>query len=119
MMAADLGIDPAELRLKNLIPPSAMPYELGRTRPEDYSIIYDSGDYPALLKKALEMIDYEALRSSGGRSPDGRRHGIGMACFVKSTGTGIPYEGARVVVSGPTRSPCTWALPPWARDTRP
>ena len=31
MMAADLGIDPAELRLKNLIPPSAMPYELGRT----------------------------------------------------------------------------------------
>jgi carbon-monoxide dehydrogenase large subunit len=101
MMAADLGLDPAELRLKNLIPPSAMPYELGRTRPEDYSIIYDSGDYPALLKKALEMIDYEALKSSGGRSPDGRRHGIGMACFVKSTGTGIPYEGARVVVSGP------------------
>ena len=39
------------------------------------------------------MIDYEALRSSGGRSPDERRHGIGIACFVKSTGTGIPYEG--------------------------
>ncbi|WP_143308527.1 xanthine dehydrogenase family protein molybdopterin-binding subunit, partial [Candidatus Entotheonella palauensis] len=49
MMAADLGIDPAELRLKNLIPPSAMPYEVGRTRPEDYVITYDSGDYPALL----------------------------------------------------------------------
>ncbi len=101
MMAADLGIDPAELRLKNLIPPSAMPYELGRTRPEDYSIIYDSGDYPALLKKALEMIDYEGLTSSGGQSQDGRYHGVGMACFVKSTGTGVPYEGARVVVSGP------------------
>ncbi|WP_143301124.1 xanthine dehydrogenase family protein molybdopterin-binding subunit, partial [Candidatus Entotheonella palauensis] len=49
MMAADLGIDPTELRLKNLIPPSAMPYEVGRTRPEDYVITYDSGDYPALL----------------------------------------------------------------------
>ncbi|MCH7622380.1 MAG: xanthine dehydrogenase family protein molybdopterin-binding subunit, partial [Chloroflexi bacterium] len=40
MMAEDLGIDPTELRLKNLIPPSAMPYELGRTRPEDHSLIY-------------------------------------------------------------------------------
>src|SRR4030095_15781830 len=75
MMAADLGMDPAALRLKNLIPPSAMPYELGRTRPEDYAIIYDSGDYPALLTKALEMIDYEALKASGGRSPALGAHG--------------------------------------------
>ncbi|ETX06106.1 MAG: hypothetical protein ETSY2_19125 [Candidatus Entotheonella gemina] len=101
MMAADLGIDPAELRLKNLIPPSAMPYEVGRTRPEDYVITYDSGDYPALLKKSLELIDYERLKSMGGQLQDGKYHGIGTACFVKSTGTGIPYEGARVMVSGP------------------
>ncbi len=101
MMATDLGMDPAELRLKNLIPPSAMPYELGRTRPEDYVITYDSGDYLALLKKALELIDYEHLRSRGGQLQDGKYHGIGTACFVKSTGTGIPYEGARVAVAGP------------------
>ena len=101
MVAADLGIDPAELRLKNLIPPDAMPYEVGRTRPEDYVITYDSGDYPALLHKALELIDYEGMTSSGGEAPDGRRHGVGVACFVKSTGTGIPYEGARVAVAGP------------------
>ena len=101
MVAADLGIDPAELRLKNLIPPSAMPYELGRTRPEDYSLIYDSGDYPAVLKKALELVDYEGLKPLSGQYRDGKYHGVGMASFVKSTGTGDPLEGARVVVTGP------------------
>jgi carbon-monoxide dehydrogenase large subunit len=101
MMASDLNIDPTELRLKNLIPPTEMPYELGRTRPEDYSLIYDSGDYPAVLKKALEVIDYQALKPTSGRHQDGRFHGVGVACFVKSTGTGTPYEGARVVVTGP------------------
>ncbi|WP_179137822.1 xanthine dehydrogenase family protein molybdopterin-binding subunit, partial [Candidatus Entotheonella palauensis] len=70
-------------------------------RPEDYVITYDSGDYPALLKKSLELIDYERLKSMGGQLQDGKYHGIGTACFVKSTGTGIPYEGARVMVSGP------------------
>ena len=100
MVATDLGIDPAELRLKNLIPPSAMPYELGRTRPEDYSLIYDSGDYPAVLQKALELIEYESLRPLCGQDLDGKYHGIGMACFVKSTGSVDPSEGARVVVTG-------------------
>ncbi|MGQ4808112.1 6-hydroxypseudooxynicotine dehydrogenase complex subunit gamma [Candidatus Entotheonellaceae bacterium PAL068K] len=101
IMAADLRLDPAALRLKNLIPPAAMPYELGRTRPEDYALVYDSGDYPAVFKKALEMLDYEGLTSSRGQSQDGRCHGVGVACFVKSTATGTPYEGARVVVSSP------------------
>ncbi len=106
--AADLGIDPAEFRLKNLIPPSMMPYELGRTRPETYSIIYDSGDYPALLRQALADIDYESLRPLTGRGADGRYHGVGTACFVKSTGTGDPGEGARIVITsagGPHQGP--------------
>ncbi|MCH2538693.1 MAG: molybdopterin-dependent oxidoreductase, partial [Dehalococcoidia bacterium] len=101
MMAEDLGIDPVELRLKNLIPPSAMPYELGRTRPEEYSLIYDSGDYPALLRKALEMIDYEGIKGETGRLQEGKYHGVGIGCFVKSTGTGDLGEGARVAITGP------------------
>ena len=101
MAAADLGIDPAEFRFKNLIPPSAMPYEVGRTRPENYSIIYDSGDYPALLRQALLDIDYESLKPLMGRYQDGKYHGVGSACFVKSTGTGDPGEAARVVITGP------------------
>ena len=108
LVAADLEMDPVEFRLKNLIPPEMMPYELGRTRPESYSIIYDSGDYPELLRQALEEIDYESLKPSIGKDIDGKYHGVGTACFVKSTGTGDPGEGARVVLTsagGPFQGP--------------
>ena len=108
IVAADLGIDPTEFRLKNLIPPEMMPYEVGQTRPESYSIIYDSGDYPELLRQALEDIDYQTLKPTIGRSADGKYHGVGTACFVKSTGTGDPGEGARIVVTsagGPFQGP--------------
>ena len=108
MVAADLEMDPTEFRLKNLIPPSMMPYEVGRTRPETYSIIYDSGDYPELLRQALEGIDYESLKPNIGRNIDGKYQGVGTACFVKSTGTGDPGEGARIVISnagGPHQGP--------------
>ena len=101
IVAGDLGIDPAELRRKNLIPPTDMPYEVGVTRPGSTPMVYDSGDYPAVLTRALEKADYPALRNLQGRGDDGRLHGVGVACFVKSTGSGMPYEGARVVVTGP------------------
>jgi len=45
MVAADLGIDPVEMRLKNLIPALAMPYHVGVTRPDSPPMVYDSGDY--------------------------------------------------------------------------
>ena len=108
LVAGDLGMDPTEFRMKNLIPPEMMPYELGRTRPESYSIIYDSGDYPELLRQALEEIDYESLKLNVGREVDGKYHGVGTACFVKSTGTGDPGEGARVAITnagGPFQGP--------------
>ena len=100
IVAGDLGIDPAELRRKNLIPPTDMPYEVGVTRPGSTPMVYDSGDYPAVLDTALKKADYSALRNLQGRADDGRLHGVGVACFVKSTGSGMPYEGARVVVTG-------------------
>jgi carbon-monoxide dehydrogenase large subunit len=108
LVAADLDMDPTEFRFKNLIPPEMMPYELGRTRPESYSIIYDSGDYPELLKQALAEIDYDSLKPLIGQQVDGKYHGVGTACFVKSTGTGDPGEGARIVVTnagGPHMGP--------------
>ena len=100
LVAGDLGIDPTELRLKNLIPPSAMPYEVGITRPEGSPMVYDSGDYPTVLRKALEIIDYDGIKLKQGRQSDGKYHGVGVACFVKSTGGGVPFEGARIVVTG-------------------
>ncbi|MBI3328637.1 MAG: molybdopterin-dependent oxidoreductase, partial [Nitrospinae bacterium] len=99
MVAADLQIDPVELRVKNLIRPSEIPYTLGRTRPDGPPTVFDSGDYPAALRRALDEIGYDGLQPQQGAYAGGRYHGIGVACFVKNTGLG-PVEGARVVVSG-------------------
>jgi aerobic carbon-monoxide dehydrogenase large subunit len=99
MVAVDLQIDPVELRLRNFIQPSEMPYTVGRTRPDSPPTVFDSGNYPTALQRALQQIDYEALKARQGSYQDGRYHGVGIGCFVKNTGQG-PFEGARVVVSG-------------------
>jgi carbon-monoxide dehydrogenase large subunit len=99
MVAADLQIDPVQLRFKNFIQPEEMPYTVGQTRPNTSPTVFDSGDYASALRHALHQIDYEALKPLQGQSQDGKYHGIGLGCFVKNTGQG-PYEAARVVVSG-------------------
>ena len=101
IVAADLGIDPAELRRKNLLQPSDMPHTVGVTRPGMAEMVYDSGNYPQVLQEALSAMDYDSAKATTGRQADGRYTGVGVACFVKSTGTGPSYEGARVVVNGP------------------
>ena len=70
--ARELGIDRAEIRRRNLIPASAMPYKtpLGPT--------YDCGDFPKLLERALEISGYAKKRAPG--------RGIGIACYVESSG---------------------------------
>jgi carbon-monoxide dehydrogenase large subunit len=67
MVAADLNLDPAELRLKNLIQPTEMPYVLGETRKAEGPTVFDSGDYPMALKCALEKIGYEELKRHQGQ----------------------------------------------------
>jgi carbon-monoxide dehydrogenase large subunit len=99
MMAADLGIDPVELRLTNFIQPSEMPYTVGQTRPDGPPTVFDSGNYPSAFQRALQQIDYDGLKPLQGKRQDGKYHGIGIGCFVKNTGQG-PFEGARVVVNG-------------------
>ena len=100
IVAEDLGIDPVELRRRNLVQPSEMPYRVGFTRPDPTPIVYDSGNYPALLTKVLEVLEYDDRKHLQGQQVDGEYHGIGVACFVKSTGGGQSFEGARVVVTG-------------------
>jgi carbon-monoxide dehydrogenase large subunit len=99
MVAADLRIDPVELRLKNFIQPAEMPYTVGQTRPNGPPTVFDSGNYPSAFQRALAQIDYDRLKPLQGARQDGKYHGIGLGCFVKNTGQG-PFEGARVVVSG-------------------
>ena len=100
MVAADLGMDPIDLRRKNLIQPEEIPYELGPTRPGVASTVFDSGDYPRALEHALERFGYDDLKPLQGKKQDGRYHGIGIGWFVKNTGLG-PSEGARIAIAGP------------------
>jgi carbon-monoxide dehydrogenase large subunit len=97
--ARELGIDPVEIRKRNLIPPDAFPYEHGIIDQAFAPLILDSGNYLPVIEKALEMIGFDEfvkneqpkLRSQG------KCVGIGIAPFIESTGVG-PYEGARVTV---------------------
>ncbi len=101
MMAADLGLDAADVRLRNLIRPEQMPYPTGALVPYEAPAAYDSGDYPFVLRQALASFGYDGLSHVRGKLVDGKWHGVGMACFVDSSGAG-PAEHARLVVESPT-----------------
>ena len=95
-LAAELGIEPSELRRRNLITSEQMPYETGLLDRRGVPQEYDSGDYPAMLDRAVEMIDVPAVRARQAAEPD-RRIGVGFALYLEMTGLG-PFEGARVEV---------------------
>jgi 2-furoyl-CoA dehydrogenase large subunit len=77
MVADRLGVDPAELRMKNLLRPDELPHI---TPSGNY---LDTGDYPLLLKSAMEKVDYEGWRSKQiALRKEGRYIGIGIACSV-------------------------------------
>jgi aerobic carbon-monoxide dehydrogenase large subunit len=83
LFAAEIGMDPAALRRKNLVPKEAFPYTtpMGTT--------YDSGDYERALDLVLEAAGYEDLRAEQQRrraSNDVHQMGIGLAVYVEVTG---------------------------------
>ncbi len=83
VLAQELKMDPAELRLKNFIPPDKFPYKsaLGWE--------YDSGDYPRALKLAMDMIDYAGLRKEQAeKRKKGELMGIGISSFTEIVGAG-------------------------------
>jgi carbon-monoxide dehydrogenase large subunit len=79
--ARRLGLDRVEIRRRNLIPPSAMPYRtpIGPT--------YDCGNFPRILERALEVSDHAGFEARRARSAGhGLARGIGVACFIESSG---------------------------------
>ena len=82
-LAQAVHVDPAELRRRNLIQPDQMPYNTGFMRMGTRPVVYDGGDYPALLESALKSLDYTGMRR---RQSDGEHLGIGIACCVESAG---------------------------------
>ena len=95
LVAAELGLDPVDLRRRNLVPAERMPftYDLGPATPP---IVYASGDFPGFFERLLEEADLHDLLAerSAGRS-DGKRTGIGVAAMVELSGIG-PFEEASV-----------------------
>jgi aerobic carbon-monoxide dehydrogenase large subunit len=97
-LAQALGLDPAELRRRNFVPAAAMPYDTGQLYRDGQPLIYDSGNFPEALEKALEAIGYEAFRSEQETlRAQGIYRGIGISSYIEGTGVG-PYEGATVAV---------------------
>jgi carbon-monoxide dehydrogenase large subunit len=99
LFAAELGVDPAEVRRKNLLPAFTEPHTTA------FGAVYDSGDYAAALDKALVTAGYADLRDEQAKrraDDDAIQLGIGLSCYVEITGAGGeaggPSENATVEV---------------------
>ncbi len=94
-IAAKLGLSRIEVRRRNLIAASEMPYKRPLVALGD-DVEYDSGDYAGLLDKALQHIGWDALeREVAKRRAAGEYVGLGLAIYVEKSGLG-PVDGARV-----------------------
>jgi len=105
--ARELGLERAEIRRRNFIPASAMPYKtpVGPT--------YDCGDFPRIFRRALDAASYSSFEERRTSSEArGRLRGLGIACYVESSGVAPSrlagmmgarvgfYESAQVRVAG-------------------
>jgi CO/xanthine dehydrogenase Mo-binding subunit len=108
LAAGRLGLDPLELRRRNLVRVEDMPYET-HTDTGGHPVVYDRGDVGGLLDRAAARFDLAGLRrwrSSGAPGPV--RRGVGVACFVEKSGIGdreyarvsLERDGAVLVFSG-------------------
>ncbi|MEV4824409.1 xanthine dehydrogenase family protein molybdopterin-binding subunit [Micromonospora sp. NPDC049274] len=95
LYAAEIGLDPAEVRRRNLLPPESFPVTtITRAR-------YDTGDYPAALERVLAEADYQTLRAEQAarrERGDVEQLGIGLSTFVEITGADTRSEYASIRV---------------------
>jgi carbon-monoxide dehydrogenase large subunit len=93
-----LGLDRTVVRERNFIQPEEMPYDHGLIFQDGRPLVYDSGDFPASLAKLKQLVgwdDWPAIKAAA--RAEGRRLGLGLACYVEGTGVG-PYEGGHVQI---------------------
>jgi aerobic carbon-monoxide dehydrogenase large subunit len=96
-VATKMGIDAVEVRRRNLIGKSEMPYDR-RLETLGTNVVLDSGDYAGLLDKALDGIGWTALQTQlKSRRHAGELVGAGLAMFVEKSGLG-PFDGVRITV---------------------
>ncbi|MBI4609978.1 MAG: xanthine dehydrogenase family protein molybdopterin-binding subunit [Candidatus Rokubacteria bacterium] len=95
-LARELRMDPAELRRRNFIRGDEMPYDTGMPYRDGNPLVYDSGDFRAMLDDALRASGYDDFRKEqAALRANGIFRGIGISAYVEGTGIG-PYEGASV-----------------------
>jgi carbon-monoxide dehydrogenase large subunit len=97
-VAAELKLDRAEVRDRNIIKPEQMPYQPGLIFRDGKPLVYVSGDFPLSHRKAIETSGYKDFRArqTNARS-EGRYLGIGIGNYVEGTGLG-PFEGVSIRV---------------------
>ncbi|WP_151445948.1 xanthine dehydrogenase family protein molybdopterin-binding subunit [Lacisediminimonas profundi] len=88
-VAREVGREPWEVRMDNLVPASAMPYKNVANK------LYDSGDYPESLRRAVASIHFSAVRERQKKGEaDGRRIGIGFATYTEQSAHGTSVFAA-------------------------
>src|SRR6185437_13334670 len=96
-IAAQCGIDRITVRRRNLLPQSAMPYDVQLDTLGTH-IVYDSGDYALLLDKALRLAGWDELQAGiKARRAKGEKVGAGVAMFVEKSGLG-PFDTVRIEI---------------------
>jgi carbon-monoxide dehydrogenase large subunit len=96
MIAAQLQLDPAEVRRRNFVQPDEVPYHAGILYRDGEPICYDSGNFPETLSRALAAAGYYELRKQQQEwRANGRYLGAGIGCYMEGTGVGS-FEGAKV-----------------------
>ncbi|MGH2448091.1 MAG: xanthine dehydrogenase family protein molybdopterin-binding subunit [Chloroflexota bacterium] len=93
-LADELGLDRAEVRRRNLLQSDDFPYDT-KFPSAGGTVVYDSGQFPRYLAEVIAAIDIDSFRDQQERARRaGRYLGLGLTCFIESTGMGA--EGARV-----------------------
>jgi len=96
--ARRLGLDPADIRRRNFVRASEMPYRPGLTYKDGVPVAYDPADFPAAFERMLDRFGYAEWRKrQQGTAGSARPIGVGIACYAQGTGLG-PFEGAIVRV---------------------
>jgi carbon-monoxide dehydrogenase large subunit len=97
LIAEERGIDPVEIRLRNMLMPEELPVDRGISMTFQGSVL-DSGNYPAALLRAKELIEYSEFRREQARLRErGQYTGVGFSAYVEKTALG-PYESSTVSV---------------------
>ncbi|MFI6815130.1 aerobic carbon-monoxide dehydrogenase large subunit [Nonomuraea sp. NPDC050328] len=94
-IAQYLGLDRTVVRERNFIQPDEFPYDQGMIFQDGRPLIYDSGNYPEMLRMLKELIGWDAFERRPGV-------GLGLGCYVEGTGVG-PYEGGHVQITSDGR----------------